>query len=120
MPSKYATMSNVRYELKMPYDIMGASGVLPSLIAFRSSDFNILPVSMVPSLGKCPVDEAQLDIVVANLAVAEQIGELYVYCRYGTQPSRDGFPFEVSPSGCPLNIRISAKRYIVLPLVTLL
>lgn len=55
------------------------------------------------------MDEAELDIVVANLAVGDQIGELYVYCRYGTQPSRDGFPFEVNPTGCPLTIRISAK-----------
>ena len=60
--------------------------------------------------GKCPVDKAELDIMVANLAVAEQIGELYVYCQYGTQPSRDGFPFEVNPTGCPLTVRLSAKR----------
>ncbi|KAI0208594.1 E3 ubiquitin-protein ligase TRAF7 [Lamellibrachia satsuma] len=59
--------------------------------------------------GKCPVDKADLDIVVDNLAVADQIRELYVYCRYGTQPSRDGFPFEVNPTGCPLTIRISEK-----------
>ena len=32
---------------------------------------------------KCPVDTAKLTVVVNNIAVAEQIGELFIHCKYG-------------------------------------
>ncbi|KAL0992527.1 hypothetical protein UPYG_G00094510 [Umbra pygmaea] len=32
---------------------------------------------------KCPVDNAKLTVVVNNIAVAEQIGELFIHCKYG-------------------------------------
>ncbi|KAG7266414.1 hypothetical protein CRUP_001979, partial [Coryphaenoides rupestris] len=32
---------------------------------------------------KCPVDTAKLTVVVNNIAVAEQIGELLIHCKYG-------------------------------------
>uniref|UniRef100_A0A8C5BRW5 E3 ubiquitin-protein ligase TRAF7 n=1 Tax=Gadus morhua TaxID=8049 RepID=A0A8C5BRW5_GADMO len=35
------------------------------------------------SSDKCPVDTAKLTVVVNNIAVAEQIGELFIHCKYG-------------------------------------
>ncbi|CAB1350395.1 unnamed protein product [Coregonus sp. 'balchen'] len=35
---------------------------------------------------KCPVDTAKLTVVVNNIAVAEQIGELFIHCKYGCRP----------------------------------
>ncbi|KAF3846949.1 hypothetical protein F7725_004027, partial [Dissostichus mawsoni] len=36
-----------------------------------------------PSSPPCPVDAAKLTVVVNNIAVAEQIGELFIHCKYG-------------------------------------
>ncbi|KAB0401450.1 hypothetical protein E2I00_009234, partial [Balaenoptera physalus] len=51
---------------------------------------------------KCPVDNAKLTVVVNNIAVAEQIGELFIHCRHGCRAVGGGKPtvFEVDPRGC--------------------
>ncbi|XP_075421824.1 E3 ubiquitin-protein ligase TRAF7 isoform X1 [Ascaphus truei] len=61
---------------------------------------------------KCPVDNAKLTVVVNNIAVAEQIGELFIHCKYGCRPSANGKPatFEVDPRGCPFTIKLSARK----------
>jgi len=68
----------------------------------------------------CPVDNIKLSVVVSNLAVAEQIGELLVHCRFGVEPlltnssnsASDGTEqYQVNPNGCPVTMRASAKRY---------
>uniref|UniRef100_A0A4W3HPF4 E3 ubiquitin-protein ligase TRAF7 n=1 Tax=Callorhinchus milii TaxID=7868 RepID=A0A4W3HPF4_CALMI len=61
---------------------------------------------------KCPVDNAKLTVVVNNIAVAEQIGELFVHCKYGCQPASSGKPgaFEVDPRGCPFTIKLSGRK----------
>uniref|UniRef100_A0A7N5ZV67 E3 ubiquitin-protein ligase TRAF7 n=1 Tax=Anabas testudineus TaxID=64144 RepID=A0A7N5ZV67_ANATE len=48
---------------------------------------------------KCPVDAAKLTVVVNNIAVAEQIGELFIHCAY-----------EVDPLGCPFTIKLSTRK----------
>lgn len=63
----------------------------------------------------CPVDNIKLSVVVSNLAVAEQIRELLVHCRYGVEPTLtacdDGaHQYQVNPNGCPVTVRASAKR----------
>ncbi|XP_071963692.1 E3 ubiquitin-protein ligase TRAF7-like isoform X1 [Antedon mediterranea] len=60
---------------------------------------------------KCPVDNSKLAVVVANIAVNEQISELYVHCKYGCIPSSSQIPgeYEVDPDGCPMTMRVSEK-----------
>lgn len=61
---------------------------------------------------KCPVDNAKLTVVVNNIAVAEQIGELFIHCRHGCRAAGTGKPgvFEVDPRGCPFTIKLSARK----------
>ncbi|PIO39030.1 hypothetical protein AB205_0183480, partial [Aquarana catesbeiana] len=61
---------------------------------------------------KCPVDNAKLTVVVNNIAVAEQIGELFIHCKYGCRPCANGKPttYEVDPHGCPFTIKLSARK----------
>jgi len=67
----------------------------------------------------CPVDNIKLSVVVSNLAVAEQIGELLVHCRFGVEPllttsssATDCIEqYQVNPHGCPVTVRASARRY---------
>lgn len=61
---------------------------------------------------KCPVDNAKLTVVVNNIAVAEQIGELFIHCRHGCRVAGGGKPtvFEVDPRGCPFTIKLSARK----------
>lgn len=61
---------------------------------------------------KCPVDHAKLTVVVNNIAVAEQIGELFIHCRHGCRVAGGGKPpvFEVDPRGCPFTIKLSARK----------
>lgn len=61
---------------------------------------------------KCPVDHAKLTVVVNNIAVAEQIGELFIHCRHGCRAAGAGKPavFEVDPRGCPFTIKLSARK----------
>uniref|UniRef100_A0A8J8XWA5 E3 ubiquitin-protein ligase TRAF7 n=1 Tax=Callithrix jacchus TaxID=9483 RepID=A0A8J8XWA5_CALJA len=39
---------------------------------------------------KCPVDNVKLTVVVNNIAVAEQIGELFIHCRHGCRAAGSG------------------------------
>lgn len=58
----------------------------------------------------CPVDGHRLGVVVANIAVSEQIGEMMVHCKYGCQLAEDGQTYVVDPSGCPVTVKISNRR----------
>ncbi|XP_075939167.1 E3 ubiquitin-protein ligase TRAF7 isoform X3 [Anarhichas minor] len=74
---------------------------------------------------KCPVDAAKLTVVVNNIAVAEQIGELFIHCKYGCRATASaaggaaaststvaGKPgaYEVDPLGCPFTIKLSTRK----------
>uniref|UniRef100_A0A673A8Q5 E3 ubiquitin-protein ligase TRAF7 n=1 Tax=Sphaeramia orbicularis TaxID=375764 RepID=A0A673A8Q5_9TELE len=63
---------------------------------------------------KCPVDAAKLTVVVNNIAVAEQIGELFIHCKYGCRSTASGTgkpgAFEVDPLGCPFTIKLSTRK----------
>ena len=58
----------------------------------------------------CPVDQILLNVVVSNLAVADQIGELYIYCKYGVQLGSDGVTLEPDPQGCPITVRNHLRK----------
>ena len=58
----------------------------------------------------CPVDRVKLSIVVANIAVAEQIGEIIVHCKYGCKLNESTNSYEVDPDGCPEKIRYSIRQ----------
>ncbi len=77
--------------LNLSFHALGLSDVLP-----YSSIF-VLPITCV-STEKCPVDNSKLTVVVNNIAVAEQIGELFIHCKYGCLPAASGKPgaFEVT------------------------
>uniref|UniRef100_A0AAR2LKC1 E3 ubiquitin-protein ligase TRAF7 n=1 Tax=Pygocentrus nattereri TaxID=42514 RepID=A0AAR2LKC1_PYGNA len=61
---------------------------------------------------KCPVDTSKLTVVVNNIAVAEQIGELFIHCKYGCRAAASGKPgaYEVDPLGCPFTIKLSTRK----------
>lgn len=74
---------------------------------------------------KCPVDAAKLTVVVNNIAVAEQIGELFIHCKYGCRATASGAggaaaststvagkpgAYEVDPLCCPFTIKLSARK----------
>lgn len=74
---------------------------------------------------KCPVDAAKLTVVVNNIAVAEQIGELFIHCKHGCRAAASaaggaaaspsavaGKPggYEVDPLGCPFTIKLSTRK----------
>jgi len=83
----------------------------------------IMAVCCVSVVVNCPVDNIKLSIVVSNLAVAEQIGELLVHCRYGVEPILTNSDsavandcteqYQVNPHGCPITVRVSARRYVL-------
>uniref|UniRef100_A0AAY4BHI9 E3 ubiquitin-protein ligase TRAF7 n=1 Tax=Denticeps clupeoides TaxID=299321 RepID=A0AAY4BHI9_9TELE len=82
---------------------------------FKDPVITTCGVSQLPwcSAGeKCPVDNSKLTVVVNNIAVAEQIGELFIHCKYGCQPAASGKPgsFEVDPLGCPFTIKLSTRK----------
>ncbi len=87
-------------------------------------DYNLVFIFVLLT-DKCPVDAAKLTVVVNNIAVAEQIGELYIHCKYGCRATASsasgaaassstvaGKPgaFEVDPLGCPFTIKLSARK----------
>jgi len=62
-----------------------------------------------------------LAVVAANLAIAEQIGELLVRCRYGIEPSVPSLgidsgstSYQVNPNGCQATLRVNMKRCVQL------
>jgi len=59
----------------------------------------------------CPADGTKLAVVVTNLAVGEQINELYIHCKYGCRPSSSGIPgeYECNPEGCPMEIKFGHR-----------
>lgn len=84
-------------------------------------------VATLPFTDKCPVDAAKLTVVVNNIAVAEQIGELFIHCKYGCTATASGAggasasastsmvagkpgAYEVDPLGCPFTIKLSTRK----------
>nr|QJS39800.1 TNF receptor associated factor 7a [Petromyzon marinus] len=73
---------------------------------------------------KCPADLAKLSVVVSNIAVAEQVGELEVRCKYGCRPAgtplgataaplfrpSGSYDYESDPQGCPITIKLCLRN----------
>ncbi|XP_061414605.1 E3 ubiquitin-protein ligase TRAF7-like isoform X1 [Lethenteron reissneri] len=73
---------------------------------------------------KCPADLAKLSVVVSNIAVAEQVGELEVRCKYGCRPAGNplgataaplfrpsgSYDYESDPQGCPITIKMCLRK----------
>ena len=85
-----------------------------SLLIYEHTFESSLSLSLSSSLPpeKCPVDNSKLTVVVNNIAVAEQIGELFIHCKYGCRPAAAGKPgaFEVDPLGCPFTIKLTSRK----------
>lgn len=58
------------------------------------------------------MDNSKLTVVVNNIAVAEQIGELFIHCKFGVRATGSGKApaFEVDPHGCPFTIKLSSRK----------
>ncbi|XP_061191803.1 uncharacterized protein LOC133200083 [Saccostrea echinata] len=61
------------------------------------------------SEGVCPIDNQTIAVVVANIAVSEQIGEMFIYCRHGCRLSEDGQSYEVDPTRCQATVKVSCR-----------
>uniref|UniRef100_A0AAU6MX40 Tumor necrosis factor receptor-related factor 7 n=1 Tax=Argopecten irradians TaxID=31199 RepID=A0AAU6MX40_ARGIR len=57
----------------------------------------------------CPVDGKSLDIIVANITLSEQIGDLFIHCKYGCSLSLDGLGYVVDSNKCPVQCRITNR-----------
>ncbi|BFZ17892.1 hypothetical protein BsWGS_20930 [Bradybaena similaris] len=60
--------------------------------------------------GICPVDDQRLVVMVSNIAVSEQIGELVIHCKYGCTYDVMSKQYVVDPSKCPATFKISCRR----------
>ncbi|XP_019850390.1 PREDICTED: E3 ubiquitin-protein ligase TRAF7-like [Amphimedon queenslandica] len=58
----------------------------------------------------CPIDNIVLSMVVKNLAVAEQVGELHIHCRFGCKQSQEKpWQYEPDPLGCPMILKLANR-----------
>lgn len=64
-------------------------------------------------IDKCPVDNLKLSVMVKNIAVSEQVGELLIHCRYGCKLLENGEKdkYEVDPEGCPFTFPLKDRRW---------
>jgi len=61
----------------------------------------------------CPLDNSPLSMVVRNLAIADQVGELLIHCRYGCKPAQDcPGEYEVDSTGCQMIIKVASREYV--------
>jgi E3 ubiquitin-protein ligase TRAF7 len=58
----------------------------------------------------CPLDSTKLALLVRNLAVADEVGELLIHCRYGCRAGQIPGTFEVDPSGCPVKVKLGKRQ----------
>ena len=67
---------------------------------------------MVDNVGKCPVEETEFtkDTLVVNVALASQIGNLLVHCRYGLRNDELRGEWSVDVRGCPQTVRFSERQ----------
>lgn len=107
------------HDEKLLFSIWIYHGFIYSAVSFSLITMYVLLTD------KCPVDAAKLTVVVNNIAVAEQIGELFIHCKYGCRATSSGSggaaaststvagkpgAFEVDPLGCPFTIKLSARK----------
>lgn len=57
----------------------------------------------------CPLDNTKLSLLVRNLAVAEEVGELLIHCHYGCKAAQSPGTYEVDPNGCPVKIKLRKR-----------
>ncbi|XP_013417562.1 E3 ubiquitin-protein ligase TRAF7-like [Lingula anatina] len=58
----------------------------------------------------CPIDQKKLVVIVANIALSEQIGELFIHCKYGCKYQESEMAYEVDPTGCPVTVTLNCRR----------
>nr|XP_034313400.1 E3 ubiquitin-protein ligase TRAF7-like isoform X7 [Crassostrea gigas] len=61
------------------------------------------------SEGTCPIDNQTIAVVVANIAVSEQIGEMFIHCRHGCRLSEDGQTYELDPTRCQATVKVATR-----------
>ncbi|XP_076443202.1 E3 ubiquitin-protein ligase TRAF7-like [Babylonia areolata] len=62
------------------------------------------------SNGLCPVDDQKLTVVVANIAVSEQIGEMLIHCRYGCKLDPTTDTYVVDSTRCQATIKLGSRK----------
>ncbi|KAH3743506.1 Rfwd1prov protein [Pelomyxa schiedti] len=82
-----------------PPPSVSSSGILPPSTRRSSAQAQIF---------LCPLDnrELKIDDLVANLALAGQIEELLVKCKYGVKSNDNGDPIP-DPEGCPAEVQLA-------------
>jgi E3 ubiquitin-protein ligase TRAF7 len=51
-----------------------------------------------------------MQVVVANIAVSEQIGEMFIHRKYGCQLAEDGQTYVVNPATCPVTVKLGQRK----------
>lgn len=67
--------------------------------------------------GTCPIDNQTIAVVVANIAVSEQIGEMFIHCRHGCRLSEDGQTYELDPTRCQATVKVATRVYVCVVLL---
>lgn len=62
----------------------------------------------------CPIDGKTSKYIVDNIALGEQIGELYIHCKYGCKERVPATVtanaiYEVDSTGCPVTMKMSER-----------
>ncbi|XP_005096532.1 E3 ubiquitin-protein ligase TRAF7 isoform X2 [Aplysia californica] len=60
--------------------------------------------------GTCPVDDQKLVVMVANIAVSEQIGELMIHCKYGCSYDEASHTYIVDTTRCPVTVKLHTRK----------
>ncbi|KAL5484120.1 hypothetical protein EMCRGX_G020568 [Ephydatia muelleri] len=59
----------------------------------------------------CPYENTSLTLVVKNLTVAEQVGDLTIHCQYGCKLKQDDSgQYEIDPEGCPITVKLGSRH----------
>ena len=58
----------------------------------------------------CVFDNQKFSVVMANIAISEQIGEMLIHCKYGCKLSDEGEGYVPDPTRCPVTVKISCRR----------
>lgn len=73
--------------------------------------YTLFVIFLCMTTGTCPIDNQTIAVVVANIAVSEQIGEMFIHCRHGCRLSEDGQTYELDPTRCQATVKVATRGY---------
>lgn len=50
--------------------------------------------------------------MIENIVVREQVGSLFVHCRFGVRLSDLLGEYEIDSNGCPFTIKLAERRFV--------